>query len=100
TPHGRPANYTRSIHPYRGGRGEAVEGADAADAVPGIAVVGCLALAFIALQEARHEEFLGQCREHHPAALAILHSSVRVVEIDDLDDGAWLRGVIRDLVAV
>ena len=75
-------------------------GTDAADAVPGILLVRRLPLPFVALEEAGHEEFLRQRRELDAPGLPVVHDLVLVVEIHDLDDGARLRRVVGDLVAV
>ena len=56
-----------SVHPHRRRRRELAERPDAADAVPRVFVVRLLALAFVAFQEARDEELLGQRRQHHAA---------------------------------
>src|SRR2546423_14083623 len=62
-----------SVDSYGRRRGEATIWPDAADAVPGIFFVRRLALAFVALEEAGHEELLGERRELHAAGLSVLH---------------------------
>src|SRR5207248_2375883 len=90
----------RSINAYRRSGSEPTIRPDATDAVPREFVVRRLALAFVALQKAGHEELLGERRELHPTRLAVVHDPVLIVEVDDFDDGTGLRGVIGDLVAV
>src|SRR5260370_29330351 len=87
----------RLIHPYRRRGRETVVGADAADAVPWKCLIGRFALAFVALLEPRHEEFLGQRGQHDPTSLTVFDNFVGIVKIHDLNDGAGLRSVISDL---
>src|SRR5262245_27339099 len=93
-------NMMSSVDPHRRDRGVRLQGPHAADAVPGIRGVGRLALALVALQEARHEELLGQRREPDPARLPVLDDALGVVRVDDLDHRPRLRRVVADLVAV
>src|SRR5438445_2576335 len=81
-------------------RCEAVEGADAADAVPGELLIGRLAFAFVALQEARHEEFLGERSQHNTTGPAVVDELVGIVKIHDPNDCTGLGSIIGDLVAV
>ena len=62
-----------------------VERPDAADAVPGILLAGRFALAFVAFQEAGHEELFGQRGELHAARFAVADDAIGVVEIDHFD---------------
>ena len=57
-----------------------------------------LALALVALGEARHEELLRQRRQQHPAGLADRHDLVVVLEVHHLGHRPRLRGVVGDLV--
>src|SRR5262245_1276346 len=66
------------VYPHRRRGCKAVEGADAADAVPGVLCRGGLALAFVALLKAGNEEFLGEGGQHHPAGLAVVHHLIRI----------------------
>ncbi len=49
----------------------------------GYLMYGCFALALVALEEAGHEELLGQGGQLHAAGLAVADDLVGVVEIDD-----------------
>ena len=57
-----------------------VEWADAADAVPGVLDIRLLALALVALQKSRHEEFLSQRGQLHAAGLTVVDDQVRVIQ--------------------
>jgi hypothetical protein len=59
-----------------------------------------LAFAFVALQEARHEEFLCQRGELRAARFTVADDNGRVVEIDDFDHGPGLRGVVTNLITL
>src|SRR5262249_53323531 len=61
---GRVAASLTLIHAHGGRRREAAERLDAADAVPRVLLAGRLALALVALHEARHEHLLRQRRQH------------------------------------
>src|SRR5262245_20819686 len=89
-----------SVDPHRRDARDRPPRAHPADAVPRIGGVGRLALALVALEEARHEELAGQRREPDAAGLAVVDDPLRPIGIDDLDHGARLRGVVADLVAV
>src|SRR5438552_18987454 len=88
-----------SVYPDRRARRKPAEGPYAADAVPGVLLIRRLALAFIAFQEARHEELLRQRRQHDAAGLAVRDHFIRIVKIHDLQDRPRLRRGIGDLVA-
>src|SRR6266508_6357580 len=89
-----------SVYPDGRLGGDGTERPHAADAVPRILRRGRLALALVALQEAGDEQFLRQRRQLDPPRLPVVDQLVRVVEVDHLDDGARLRGVVGDLVVV
>src|SRR5207248_262665 len=82
------------IHPDRRRRRGDVVRPHAADAVPWVLDIRPLALALVALGEARHEELLGEGGEQHPTRLAVRHFLGIVVEIDHLGHGARLGGMI------
>ena len=62
--------------------------------------VSTFALGFVALEEARHEEFLRQRRQPHAAGLAVADQSRRIVGIDDFEHRARHRRVVDDRVVV
>src|SRR5438874_1589012 len=87
-----------SIDPYRSGRRERAVRPDAADAIPPELLARRLALPLVALEEAGHEEFLREGRQAHASGPSVLDHLPLIVELDDLDDRARLRRVVRDLV--
>src|SRR5262245_9038860 len=92
--------YRCSIDAYGGLGGELSERTNSAHSIPWIFVVGPLALAFVPFQKAGNESLASQRGQPHAAGLAVIDDHIRVLERDDLDDGARLRRVISDLVAV
>src|SRR4051794_20805887 len=80
--------------------GQSPEWAHAADAIPRKPFAGRLAFSFISLQEAGHEELLRQSGQFRTTGLAIADDQIRVVEINNLDDGPRLRCVVANFVAV
>src|SRR5262249_14431225 len=76
-----------SLHPHRRRRRDLVERPHAADAGPRVLLVRRLALALVALGEARHEELLRQRRQQHAPGLAHLDDLVVVLEVYHLGDG-------------
>src|SRR5215207_11029711 len=74
-----------SVHAFDDVRLELREGADVADAVPGVGVAGRLALGLVAFEEARHEELFGQRRQAHAPRLAVADDARGVLRVHDLD---------------
>lgn len=72
------------------------EGADVGDAVPGVLVAGAAAEGFVALEEAWHEEFLGEGGQLDAAPGVVLHGVFGFFGVDDAEHGAGLWGVVGD----
>src|SRR5205823_816504 len=99
-PEGYRAWCSSLIHPHRRRGREAVEGTDAADAVPSVFGAGRLAFAFVAFLKARDEKLSGESGEHDAAGLAVVYDFVWIVEIDDLDHSPRFGGIVGDLVVL
>src|SRR3954452_20979417 len=78
---GAATNNRSSVDADRGRLREAAERTHAADPVPGEAVAGRFALAFVALEEAGDEELLRQRRQPDATGLSVLDQPRRVVEV-------------------
>src|SRR4051812_27937806 len=84
-----------------GGAGcELPERTHAADAIPGIALIRRLALAFVAFEESGNKSFAGESRQPYASGFAVADYSIDIVERHDLDHGARLRGVVGDFVVL
>src|SRR5439155_23678760 len=95
-----PRSTDRSIDSHRCLGRELAERTNPPPAVPRILVAGLLALAFVSLQTSRNECLTSQSSQSHASGFAVADHQIAIVEFDDLDDGARLRRVISDLVAV
>src|SRR5215813_5075003 len=87
-----------SVHPDSCRCSKGTVWTDAADAIPGIALIWRLALSFITLEKSRQEEFFRERGDLRAAGLAVFHNLMGVVEIHDLNDSSRLRRVVGDLV--
>src|SRR5690606_29151652 len=61
---------------------------------------GGFALSLVALQEAGHEELLGEGRQSGSSRLAVTDHLVGLIEVDHLEHRAGLRRVIGNLVTI
>src|SRR5262249_26898810 len=79
---------------------EAREGPDVAHAVPGVFLARPFALAFVALQKTRHEEFPGQRRQPHAPGPAVIDDARGLVRVDHFDHRARAGRIIDDGVII
>ena len=94
--HYESARYRFLIHTFDDFVFHGAEGADVGDAVPGILIARAAAEGFVALEEAGHEEFLGEGGQLDAAPGVVLDGIFGFFGVHDAEDGAGLRGVVGD----
>src|SRR5262245_9572825 len=91
-----PASLLASINAFDDRLLESRKRPHVAHAVPRKLFARRLALALVALEESRHEEFLGERRQTRAPGLSVLHHLRGVVRIHDLDHRARRWRVVND----